>query len=650
MLSRPDSVPGMSVPDEPKPVANGVVEVGGAVLRSAAEAEDTLRAIGAGEVDAFVISNEGTPSRIFTLSTADRPYRIFVENMRDGAATLSSTGIILYANRRLAELLATPRETIMGSPLSMFLLGDTPVELEKLIEVDGPAATVELELIGDYGVAIPVLVGFSALDLDGDQLVCATFTDLTAQKAQDLEIARLSQVQAERMAELEEAQAALTKRTTHDSLTGVPNRGLLIDRIDHVLAVAKRSGQRIAVLFVDLDGFKEINDTRGHVTGDAVLKWVADQMVGSLRPIDTVARVGGDEFVVLAPEVDSHLHAVDVGTRLVAVVSRGIDGMEADDRISASVGIAVSVGGRGSAEILLSEADTAMYRAKSLGGGRVAVFDAALAREVQERSRALRSIQSALDDGRVVIHHQPIIDIHSRSIVGFEALARIEEPNGTVLNAADFIPFAEDSALIVSLGARVVESACQEVTSWVSTELPEHRVSVAVNLSFRQFAPGDLLTVVQRALGESGLPASCLHLELIEVGIVDLQPDTVNQLEDIRDLGVQIGVDKFGTGSASLIHLRRLPLSFVKIDRSFIRLLGTSQKDDSVVATMVDLAANLGLRSIAAGVETEAQLEVLRKLGCDQAQGFLFGPPQPKTIIPEGIRISVQEPAPNSRG
>jgi EAL domain-containing protein (putative c-di-GMP-specific phosphodiesterase class I) len=199
---------------------------------------------------------------------------------------------------------------------------------------------------------------------------------------------------------------------------------------------------------------------------------------------------------------------------------------------------------------------------------------------------------------------------------------------------------------MASLGARVIESACQEVTSWRSTELPERQLSVAVNLSFRQFAPGDLLTVVQRALGESGLAGSCLHLELIEAGIVDLQPDTRNQLEDIRDLGVQIGVDKFGTGSMSLTHLRRLPLSFVKIDQSLIRLLGTSQNEDSVVATMVDLAANLGLRSIAVGVETEPQLKVLRELGCDQAQGFLFGRPQPATLVPEGIRISVQEAVP----
>jgi diguanylate cyclase (GGDEF)-like protein len=560
--------------------------------------------------------------------------------MRDGAATLSSKGIILYANRRLAEMLATPRQTIMGSPLSMFLVGEAPVELEQLVDVDGRTATVELELIGDYGVAIPVLVGFSALDLDGDQLICATFTDLSAQKVQELEIARLSQVQSERMAELEKAQAALTERTTHDSLTGVPNRGLVSDRIEHALAGAKRSGQRIAVLFVDLDGFKQINDTRGHVAGDAVLRRVADQMVGSMRAIDTVARVGGDEFVVLAPQVDSHLHAVDIGTRLVTEVSRRrLDGIDAGDRISVSVGLAVSVGGRGSAAILLKEADTAMYRAKSLGGGRVEVFDAALAREVQERSRALWRIQSALDEHRVVIHHQPIIDISSRSIVGFEALARIAEPNGTVLSAADFIPFAEDSPLIFPLGARVIESACQEVTSWLSTKLPQHRLSVTVNLSFRQFAPGDLLTIVQRALGESGLPASCLHLELTEAGIVDLRHDTLNQLEDIRDFGVQIGVDKFGTGSASLIHLRRLPLSFIKIDRSLIRLLGTSQKDDSVVATIVDLAASLGLRSIAGGVETEPQLKVLQKLGCDRAQGFLFGRPQSRTAVGTALTL-----------
>ena len=286
------------------------------------EAEDTLRAIAAGEVDAFVISDGATGPRVFSLSTADRPYRIFVENMRDGAATLAASGLILYANRRLAELLARPQESIVGAPLSTFLPADAAIGLETLRGPGGLGATLEFDLINADGVAVPVLVGTSPLEVDGERLTCLTFTDLSAQKFQDREIARLGQAQAERMADLEDAQAALTQQATHDSLTGLPNRALLVDRIDQVLFRLKRSGRRCAVLFVDLDGFKLINDTHGHAVGDTVLRTVADKLVGVLRPMDTVARIGGDEFVVLAPDVDSHPHAFDMGTRLLKELSR----------------------------------------------------------------------------------------------------------------------------------------------------------------------------------------------------------------------------------------------------------------------------------------------------------------------------------------
>jgi diguanylate cyclase (GGDEF)-like protein len=604
------------------------------------EAEDTLRAISRGEVDAFVVSDGEDGERVFTLSTADRPYRMFVENMREGAATLSASGLVLYANRRLAQLLSCAGEAIVGSPLSAFVAHGAPIGLAGLQGSAGHGATFEFDLVDANGMAIPVLVGSSPLEVDGEHLTCLTFTDLSAQKAQEREIARLIKAQAERMVELQQAQVALTEQATHDALTGLPNRLLLLDRMHQALAHSKRSGRCVAVYFVDLDQFKQINDSQGHAAGDVVLRAVADRLVAALRPMDTVARIGGDEFVVLAPDVDSHLHAVDIGTRLVDSLRRCPDRLEEGERVAASVGVAVSVGGRATPEALLHEADTAMYQAKLLGGGRAEVFDPRLGRKFQERSGVRRMLQSALDDHRVIVHYQPVIELATGSVAGFEALARIVAHDGSILPPGAFIPAAEESGLVVPLGAQVLGMACQEASGWQPTGHRERQLSVAVNLSSRQFQSGDLVTLVQGTLEHAGLDPSSLHLELTETAIIDLHPDILKQLGRIRDLGVQLGLDDFGTGYASLTHLRRLPLTFVKIDRSFVQGLGTEHDDEGIVAAVVNLAANLGLRSIAEGVETKDQLDRLRALGCDQAQGYLFARPLPPNDIPTVVHHS----------
>jgi diguanylate cyclase (GGDEF)-like protein/PAS domain S-box-containing protein len=589
------------------------------------DAEDTLRAIAAGEVDAFIVSDGEAGQSVFTLSTADRPYRMFVENMRDGAATLSASGLILYANQRLAQLLSCSRAEIIGSPLATFVAGGFPNALNQFRGPDALAGTVEFDLVGSDGNAVSVLVGVSPLEVDGDHLTCLTFTDLSAQKDQEREIARLSQGQAARLADLQAAQVALTEQATHDALTGLPNRALLIDRLDQALSIARRSGWCVAVFFVDLDRFKLINDTHGHAEGDAVLRSVADKLVGTLRPMDTVARIGGDEFVVLAPDVGSHLHAVDLSARLL-------------DGVAASIGISVSVAGRGTAETLLNEADAAMYQAKVLGGGRAEIFDSALGRQVQQRSTARRVLESALDEQRVVVYYQPVIDLSSGRVAGFEALARVAEHDGSILTPAMFVPVAEDTGLVVPLGTAVLGMACAEARGWQSAGSSESPLTVAVNLSSRQFESGDLPAIVRAALEETGLDPSRLHLELTETSVIALGPDLLDQLGSIRDLGVQVGLDDFGTGYASLTHLRRLPLTFVKIDQSFVQGLGTDAEDEGIVAAVVTLAAHLGLRSIAEGVETEDQLARVREIGCDQAQGYLFARPAPPEVALKAIR------------
>lgn len=595
------------------------------------EAEDMLRAIGTGEVDAFVVSDGAGVQRVFTLSTADRPYRMFVENMRDGAATISSRGLILYANRRLAEMLSCSRETIVGSPLSRFVAGGFSTWTKELGDAGGLGASVELDLLDGDAVSLPVRVGTASLEVDGEHLTCLTFTDLSGQKAQDREI-------AERMADLQVAQAALIEQATHDALTGLPNRTLLLDRIDLALAQAERSGRCTAVLLVDLDRFKHINDTKGRAAGDTVLKRVARQLAAGLRPMDTVARIGGDEFVVLAPDVNGQMHAADIANRLLNELSRRPDSVEDSARVAASVGISISASGRGTAEILLKEADTAMSQAKSLGGGSAQVFDAALRAQLQERTTAQLKLQSALDERRIIPYYQPIIDLSTGVIAGFEALARLSERDGSILPPAAFMSVAEDSGLVVPLGTQMLEMACQEALSWQPAGPKASRLTIAVNLAARQLESGGLPTLVRRTLEQTGLDPGNLHLELIETAIIDLHPDILQQLGSMRDLGVEIGLDDFGTGYASLTHLRRLPLTFVKIDRSFVSGIETDLEDDRIVSAVVELGRNLGLRSIAEGIETKPQLDRLRELGCDQAQGYLFARPLPPSDVPEVIR------------
>jgi EAL domain-containing protein (putative c-di-GMP-specific phosphodiesterase class I) len=242
-----------------------------------------------------------------------------------------------------------------------------------------------------------------------------------------------------------------------------------------------------------------------------------------------------------------------------------------------------------------------------------------------------------LNDERIIVHYQPVIDLCTGSVIGFEALARIAERDGSITPPAGFISVAEDSGLVVRLGAQVLQIACQEVCRWQPADFPDRRLTVAVNVSSRQCETGDLTTVVREKLEQTGLDASCLHIELTETTIIDLDQNFLRQLRRIRDLGVQVGLDDFGTGYASLTHLRRLPLTFVKIDQSFVQGLGTDPDDERIVSAVVDLAAHLGLRSIAEGVETSDQLDRLRELGCDQAQGYLFARPLPPNDVPTAL-------------
>jgi diguanylate cyclase (GGDEF)-like protein/PAS domain S-box-containing protein len=410
----------------------------------------------------------------------------------------------------------------------------------------------------------------------------------------------------------------------HDPLTGLANRALCRERLIHALARTGRDEGSACVLFIDLDDFKAVNDLYGHAAGDALLTALARRLVATVRPADTVARLGGDEFVVVCEDIDEHT-AIGLGHRLTEAIHEPLDVEGIEHRLSASIGIALGAAGRRDPDALLADADAAAYRAKAEGRGRVEVFDTRLRRHARERLRTAAALERALSLGQLRLAFQPIVRLQDRAVVGHEALLRWDSPGGVMNAPADFIPVAEESALIVEIGAWTLMQACHE--SAVAFGVAEDGPAVWVNLSPRQLAQPDLPAVVADCLAASGLPAGRLRLELKE-RVLQGAPKTARaNVGALRELGVGFALDDFGTGYSSL---RDLPVRAVKIDRSFVAALGDSAGDQAIVAAIVSLASALGIGAIAEGVESEEQAERLAALGCRYAQGFLFGAPGPR--------------------
>src|SRR3954468_23359591 len=407
----------------------------------------------------------------------------------------------------------------------------------------------------------------------------------------------------------------------HDPLTGLANRALCRERLIHAIARSGRDEGAACVLFIDLDDFKAVNDLYGHAAGDALLIGLARRLVATVRPADTVARMGGDEFVVVCEDIDEHT-AIALGGRLTEAIHEPleIDGIE--HRLSASIGIALGAAGRRDPDALLGDADAAAYRAKAEGRGRVEVFDTRLRRHARERLRTAAALERALSLGQLRLAFQPIVRLADGATVGHEALLRWDSPGGVMSAPADFIPVAEESALIVEIGAWTLMQACHE--SAAAFGLGADGPVVDVNLSRRQLAQPDLPALVADCLRSSGLPGRRLRLEVKETVLLGAPKTARRNLDDLREMGVVLVLDDFGTGYSSL---RDLPVAAVKIDRSFVAQLGANAGDTAIVSAIVSLAHALGIDAIAEGVENEEQAARLRELGCELAQGYLFGAP-----------------------
>jgi diguanylate cyclase (GGDEF)-like protein/PAS domain S-box-containing protein len=609
------------------------------------EAEETLRAIRHGEVDALVVRDDSPAAQVFTLSSADRPYRIFVENMRDGAATVSDSGIILYGNHRLAELLARPLRQVIGSPITSFIADGDRRRLQEISASSGTGGTTEAELIASDGRRIPVRINAATHDVDTHELLCLTFADLSEQNAQRREIDHLQAVQAERMTELEAAQAALIEQATHDALTGLPNRGLLIDRLTQTLAVAQRSGSSTGLIFVDLDDFKEINDTEGHAAGDIVLHQVAQRLLSAVRPMDSVSRLGGDEFVTLLPAVAGSADVIAVATRIAAVMGSPIELGHGPVSVRASIGISVTEPSAGEEDPdpdrLLSQADTAMYHAKSLGGARTEFFDSDRTPTVRQADRDMWNgrIRQALDDDRFVLHRQPIVKLATGEVVQHELLLRMRDESDHLIRPLAFLPTAERSGLITEIDHWVIAQAAR---------IAAGGQSVGVNLSATAAGDPRLLDLIDRELRKHAADPSKLAFEIAETAVVrDMDRATV-LAERLRALGCAFALDDFGTGFASFTYLERLPVQYLKIDSEFVTDVVRSKRDMFVVRAIVALAGDFGQQTIAEGVEDEQTAGLLQELGVTFAQGYLFGRPEPISSTEGRGRDGPDSPSPGT--
>ena len=542
-------------------------------------------------------------------------HRAVVENAAEGILTLGLDGTVGSFNAAAEAMFGWTATEIVGQQVAMIVPPELHGALGEYLAPYGsigqPAAQrseVETTGVRRDGTHFPMMVSTSAITVDGSApTISGIVRDLSDQK---------------------HFEAQLSHQVLHDPLTGLPNRLMLTDRLDQVLARVRRHDRMCGVLFVDLDRFKSVNDTLGHAVGDQVLIEAAARIQAAVRETDTVARLGGDEFVVLCQDIEGVHHATDFAERVIDALEAPFRFSDDDAHVSASIGIALSADGTETAEAILANADIAMYRAKNNGRSRYELFDETMQQWVTTQVALEADLRQSLSRNELRLFCQPFIAADTGMIRGFEALLRWERPGFGLVMPDDFIPVAEETGLIVDIGGWVLEEACRHAASW-ARRWPDKRLGVAVNLSSRQLLTGDILDVVNSALEHTGLDPTMLTLELTESTLIDDAVSAQALLHEFRDLGINLALDDFGTGYSSLTYLRAFPINIVKIDKSFVRAIGTEREDTAIVAAVISLAKNLGLRVVAEGVETHEQLAMLLRLQCPYFQGYLFSHPTP---------------------
>ena len=412
-----------------------------------------------------------------------------------------------------------------------------------------------------------------------------------------------------------------------DTLTGLPNRLLFADRLEQAVVRSERTRTSMALMLIDIDDFKLVNDSFGHDAGDKLIKAVGDLISKSLRRADTIARLGGDEFAVIIEGIDGPDDAISIADNLTTILEHNVRLDDQETYTSASIGIAVYPGDGKDARTLLKNSDTAMYRAKESGRHCFQFYKPEMSVSAMERLDLENSLKAAFENDEFLIHYQPVVDIHKNEVVGVEALLRWQHPEKGMIQPNDFVSVVEDSGLIVALGEWMINSVCKQVKLWHDAGLEKQNVSI--NLSPRQFKEQDLVTLFTQALAENGIDGSSMSVEVTERTLIDNVGEVEKTLKKLREMGVRILLDDFGTGYASLAYLKEFPVDVVKIDHAFIAGIPDNQDDSAIVDAIAGLTRGLKLALHAEGVENERQLNVLKGLGCQFAQGYYWSKPLP---------------------
>ena len=547
-----------------------------------------------------------------------------VQSTDDAVITTTPDGTITSWNPGAERLYGWRAEEVVGRHASLLSAGaPLPHDLTVM-----PPGSQERRHRRRDGSVFDALVTFSVIRGDDGRPtgVAGISRDITGSKRREAEARAAAR-------QLEQQAGELARRALHDPLTGLANRALMQDRLEH--ALADRRVRRHAVLLLDLDDFKAVNDECGHEAGDAVLVAVARRLEAHVRPADTVARLGGDEFVVLMEDVEGRRDVVTVAERLLGALREPVPWGDERFTVGGSVGVTLTdPTDRRGMDDLLRDADLAMYVAKSGGKNRVRVFERGMREEVAAQDELVRDLRAAVDTGELRVLYQPQVDLRTGAVTGVEALARWQSGSRGLVEPAGFIPVAEATGVIDAIDDWVIGQACRQLRAWDDAGLPELRM--AVNVSPRRLTTGDLAVTLAAATRATGLDPSRLEIEVPEA--VASGPDASSGIRDVRALGVHVAIDDFGTGSSSLARLQDLPLDRLKIDSSSVALLAAGQAAGSLADAVIALGNSLGLQVVAEGVEQPGQLAALRSLGCDAAQGHLFGAPVPAAAVERMVR------------
>ena len=525
----------------------------------------------------------------------------------DGIVVLDKENIVRFVNPAAEALLGRKSEELVDT-----LFGH-PMVMGKTQEIDIPRSTGET-VIAEIRVV--------ETEWDGESACLASLRDVTERK--DIE------------AKLEQARQLERYLAYHDILTGLPNRQLFYDRLHQAVVQAKRHAQLLAVLFLDLDGFKRINDTLGHSTGDQLLQCVAQRLKACVRESDTVARLGGDEFTVILDNITQMQDSANVAQKILEALSKSFVVAEHKIFITISIGISIYPSDGTEIETLVKNADIAMYRAKENGKNNYRLYNLSMSSADTERLRMESSLRQTLEKDELVVYYQPQVDLSTGEITAVEALVRWQHPEFGLLPPKRFIPLAEETGLIVPIGEWVLRTACEQSQTWQDAGLPS--VPVAVNLSAHQFREKTLVGTIARVLSETGLRPDHLDLEIPESNAMQDVDYTIATLQVLKKMGVQFSVDDFGVGYSSLGDLKRFPINKLKTSRSFLKGVPANHDDVSIITAIVAMAHSMGLKVVAEGVETEEQLTFLRSIQCEEMQGFLFSRALPADTIAKRLQ------------